>query len=106
MRKRRQTAPRGPMIFESENHKLLVDVIAEQMGIEEQEVTLDSDVHEDLGFDSLDDVETVMVLEERLHIEIDDELIEKVKTVRDALAKLNEFYPRGAAPVAEPAKTE
>ena len=49
-------------------------------------VTLDSNFREDLGADSLDEVELVMTAEEHFDIEITDEDAEKCKTVKDAVA--------------------
>ena len=48
-------------------------IIAEQLGVEEEEVTLEAHFVEDLGADSLDTVELVMALEEEFEIEIPDE---------------------------------
>ena len=60
-------------------------VIVEQLGVEENEITLDSSFIEDLGADSLDIVELIMALEEEFDIEIPDEDAEKILTVGDAL---------------------
>ena len=56
-------------------------IIAEQLGVEEEEVTLEAHFVEDLGADSLDTVELVMALEEEFEIEIPDEDAEKILTV-------------------------
>ena len=60
-------------------------VIVEQLGVEENEITLDSSFIDDLGADSLDIVELIMALEEEFDIEIPDEDAEKILTVGDAL---------------------
>ncbi len=60
-------------------------IIAEQLGVEEDEVTLEASFVEDLGADSLDTVELVMALEEEFSIEIPDEDAEKILTVGKAL---------------------
>ena len=60
-------------------------VIVEQLGVEENEITLESSFIDDLGADSLDIVELIMALEEEFDIEIPDEDAEKILTVGDAL---------------------
>ncbi len=60
-------------------------IIAEQLGVEEGEVTPEASFVEDLGADSLDTVELVMALEEEFEIEIPDEDAEKILTVGKAL---------------------
>ncbi|MCS6317509.1 MAG: acyl carrier protein [Nitrospira sp.] len=65
-------------------------IIAEQLGVEEEEVTLEAHFVEDLGADSLDTVELVMALEEEFEIEIPDEDAEKILTVGKALDYITE----------------
>ena len=65
-------------------------LIAEQLGVEEEEVTLEAHFVEDLGADSLDTVELVMALEEEFEIEIPDEDAEKILTVGKALDYIKE----------------
>ena len=60
-------------------------IIAEQLGVEEDEVVPEASFVEDLGADSLDTVELVMALEEEFEIEIPDEDAEKILTVGKAL---------------------
>ena len=59
-------------------------IIVEQLGVEEGQVTESAKFVEDLGADSLDTVELVMALEEEFSIEIPDEDAEKITTVGDA----------------------
>ena len=61
-------------------------IIAEQLGVEEDEVTPEASFVEDLGADSLDTVELVMALEEEFGSEIPDEEAEKLTTVGEAVA--------------------
>lgn len=68
------------MIFEKVQEK-----IAEQLGIDAEEVTLESSFIDDLGADSLDIVELLMALEEEFDIEIPDEEAEKLVTVGDVV---------------------
>ncbi len=65
-------------------------IIAEQLGVEEDEVTPEARFVEDLGADSLDTVELVMALEEEFEIEIPDEDAEKILTVGKALEYIKE----------------
>jgi len=65
-------------------------IIAEQLGVEEDEVTSEASFVEDLGADSLDTVELVMALEEEFGIEIPDEDAEKILTVCKALDYIKE----------------
>ena len=58
-------------------------IIADQLGVGEDEIKLESSFIEDLGADSLDIVELVMAMEEEFEIEIPDEDAEKLRTVQD-----------------------
>jgi acyl carrier protein len=61
------------------------EIICEQLGVEESEVTPAAKFIEDLGADSLDTVELVMAFEEEFDLEIPDEDAEKITTVGDAV---------------------
>ena len=63
----------------------IVEIVVEQLGVNVDEVTVDASFVEDLGADSLDQVELVMALEEEFKAEIPDEEAEKLKTVGDAV---------------------
>jgi len=60
-------------------------IISEQLGVEESEVTPSAAFTDDLGADSLDQVELVMALEEAFTLEKSDEEAEKIRTVQDAI---------------------
>jgi acyl carrier protein len=60
-------------------------IIVEQLGVDEEEVTLDASFTDDLGADSLDIVELVMAFEEEFGIEIPDEEAEKISNVKEAV---------------------
>ncbi len=64
-------------------------IIVEQLGVEDNEVTSEASITEDLGADSLDQVELVMAFETEFGIDIPDEEAEKIKTVGDAVAKID-----------------
>lgn len=61
------------------------EIVCEQLGVNEDEVTPQASFIEDLGADSLDIVELVMALEEEYEMEISDEDAEKIKTVQDVI---------------------
>lgn len=65
------------------------NIIAEQLGVGEDEIKPESSFVEDLGADSLDIVELVMAMEEEFEVEIPDEEAENIKTVGDAINYIN-----------------
>ena len=66
-------------------------IIVEELGVDEPEVTPNARFIEDLGADSLDTVELVMRFEEEFDIEIPDEDAEKIQSVRDAISYIEQF---------------
>jgi acyl carrier protein len=60
-------------------------IVMDQLGVDEAEVTLNASFVDDLGADSLDRVELVMAFEEAFDMEIPDEDAEKINTVKDAI---------------------
>ena len=60
-------------------------IVAEQLGVKEEQVTADASFVDDLGADSLDTVELVMAFEEEFGIEIPDEDAEKITRVKEAI---------------------
>jgi len=66
------------MIFDK-----LKEIVADQLDVDADKVTMDSTIAEDLGADSLDTVDLVMSIEEVFDIEIPDEAVENIKTIGD-----------------------
>ena len=69
----------------SEHEAKVKQIIAEKLGVSEDKVTPQASFVDDLGADSLDQVELIMALEDEFDMEIPDEEAEKLKTVKDAL---------------------
>jgi acyl carrier protein len=61
------------------------EIAVDQLGVDEDEVTMESSFLDDLGADSLDIVELVMAIEEEFNVEIPDEDAEKIRSVGDAV---------------------
>ena len=68
-------------------------IVAEQLGVAEADIKNESSFVEDLGADSLDNVELVMALEEEFECEIPDEEAEKITTVGQAISYIKEHLP-------------
>lgn len=71
------------------NLQRIVDICVDQLGVDAEKVTLESRFCDDLGADSLDQVELVMALEEEFGIEISDEEAEGIQSVQHALDLVN-----------------
>ncbi|MEY2342737.1 acyl carrier protein [Acidithiobacillus sp. IBUN Pt1247-S3] len=69
-------------------------VVVEQLGVNEDEVTNEASFADDLGADSLDNVELVMALEEEFDCEIPDEEAEKISTVQQAIDYVSAHLPK------------
>ena len=65
-------------------------IIAEQLGVEEEDITPEASFVDDLGADSLDTVELVMAFEEEFGIEIPDDDAEKILNVQNAVDYIKE----------------
>ncbi len=68
----------------------VIKIVAEQLGVREDEIKPESSFVNDLGADSLDTVELVMALEDEFGMEIPDEDAEKISTVGDAIKYIEE----------------
>jgi acyl carrier protein len=84
------------MVFQNKEITMAVDtdkvrqIVADQLGVDVDEVTPEASFVDDLGADSLDTVELVMALEEEFGLEIPDEDAEKILTVGDAIKYIEE----------------
>ena len=67
------------------------EIVAEKVGIEEADITMETSFADDLDADSITLFELVMALEDEFNIEIDDESIEQIKTVGDIVNYLEEI---------------
>lgn len=68
------------MIFDK-----IKEILADQLDIEEEAITPESLLVEDLGADSLDAIDIVMSVEDEFGIEVPDEIIEKIESVSDII---------------------
>jgi acyl carrier protein len=85
---------RLPRLFDSEFSRTnnvasvkerVIDIVAEQLGVDKDKITMETSFVNDLGADSLDTVELVMELEEEFDINIPDDAAEKIQTVGQAV---------------------
>ena len=74
--------------------KALLDILVEQLGVQENQLTADARIEEDLGADSLDKVEIIMSVDERFNVSVPDELAERVSTVGDLFEVLSELLEK------------
>lgn len=73
------------MVFEK-----LKAILAEQFGEDEDNITLDTNLADDLGADSLDMADVLMAIEDEFEIEVPDEVVANVKTVSDIVAYIED----------------
>ena len=81
---------RREKLFMASTEERVKQIIVEQLGVDEAEVTPSASFVDDLGADSLDTVELVMAFEEAFDIEIPDEDAEKIRTVQDAVSYIEQ----------------
>jgi acyl carrier protein len=74
----------------SDTAERVKNIVVEHLGVEESKVTDSANFIDDLGADSLDTVELVMAFEEEFGCEIPDDAAEKILTVKDAIAFIEE----------------
>ncbi len=68
----------------------VIDIVAEQLGVDKDKIKSESNFVNDLGADSLDTVELVMELEEEFDISIPDDAAEKIQTVGEAVKHIED----------------
>ena len=90
-----RTARSGGKIEMASVEERVKQIIVEQLGVDEGEVTPSASFVDDLGADSLDTVELVMAFEEAFDIEIPDEDAEKIRTVSDAVDYIGKHAKAG-----------
>lgn len=73
------------MVFEK-----VKGILVDQLDVEEEKITMEASITEDLGADSLDVVDLVMSLEEEFDVEIPDDQVENIKTVGDIVKFVEE----------------
>jgi len=76
-------------VTESEIEAKVIDIVAEQMGVDKGEITRETSFTNDLNADSLDTVELVMEFEDEFETSIPDEEAEKIQTVGQAIEYIN-----------------
>jgi acyl carrier protein len=81
----KQVAEEIPTVTEAEIEAKVIDIVAEQMGVDKTEITRDTSFTNDLNADSLDTVELVMEFEDEFETSIPDEQAEKIQTVGQAI---------------------
>jgi len=81
------------MATKADVHSKVVDLICQNLGVSADEIVPDASFIDDLGADSLDIVELVMLIEREFDIEIPDEDAEKISTVQDAIDYINDHRP-------------
>ncbi len=86
---RRKISEGGGKVEKSVERRV-IEIIVEQLGVSEEEVTPEASFVDDLGADSLDLVELIMAMEEEFGLEISDEDAEKIQTVQDVINYINE----------------
>ena len=76
--------------MEKSVERRVIEIIVEQLGVSEEEVTMEASFIDDLGADSLDLVELIMAMEEEFGLEISDEDAEKIQTVQNVVNYIHE----------------
>jgi acyl carrier protein len=78
-------------ILSEKDTKAVLEILVEQLGVEESQLTPEARLKEDLGADSLEKVEIMMALEELFQISIPDEAADNVSTVQDVFDAISDL---------------
>jgi acyl carrier protein len=78
-------------ILSEQDRTAVLDILVEQLGVPQSQLTPNAKIHADLGGDSLEDVEIAMALEERFHISVPEDLMEGDWTVGDLFQAVEEL---------------
>lgn len=68
----------------------IAEIIADQLGVSVSEITMDTNIMEEFGADSLDMVEMIMAVEDEYGVQVEEESVENIKTIGDVIKYLNE----------------
>lgn len=74
-----------------DTERRLKDILVERLGVEDSECAPDADIMNDLGADSLDVVEIIMDVEREFEITVDDNAVDNIHTVKQAIDYINQF---------------
>ena len=74
------------MVFEK-----IREILCDQLDLNEDDVTMSSNLLDDLGADSLDMVDVVMTIEDEFELDVEDEDVENIKTVGDIVHYIEEY---------------
>lgn len=75
----------------TDTYEQVVDILVDHLGINRNVVTLEAHLIDDLGADSLDLIEIVMILEDEFNISIPDDIAEKINTVKDIVENITKL---------------
>ena len=81
-------------LLSEKDAKAVIEILTEELGVTEAQLTNDAKLEEDLSADSLRLIEINMALEDRFHLSIPDERLEQVQTVGDVFELVAEMLPR------------
>ena len=72
-----------------EYYERVVQIIAEELGVDPEELSMDTHITDDLDADSLDAMEVILKIEEEFDVEIPDDLVQRIQTISDVVEFLD-----------------
>ena len=72
-----------------EYYERVVQIIAEELGVDPEELSMDTHITDDLDADSLDAMEVILKIEEEFDVEIPDDLVQRIQTIADVVEFLD-----------------